>query len=382
MLFHFITKFTKFDNVLTYCVDFTVYLTSANIQMKKLISVISSVLLVVACSEPVKEDTAVKAPTLVKLGQVALVNEDNTFTFPAEVDAVKTIDLSFEVSGRLIQQDVITGQDVKEGHLLATIDQKPFVRRVKEQTSKLEQAKRDYERIKSMLAKGLTSQRDFDNAQTAFELAEIELNNSKQELSYTQLHAPFDAQIAERLVDNNSFVQAGQPIARIQDVSKIYFTINVPERVITVNTGRKIKQATATVGSLKQSFPVEYLEHSTTADPITQTYKAVFAMDPVAGTTLMPGARATLKIVIEHGEDEMVHVVPISALLGDESTGFYVWQYVESESTVKKVPVKAMRFNNDFVVIDSALSTQDSIVTAGANKMYKGLIVKPYVAEQ
>lgn len=348
--------------------------------MNKFLIALMSIMLIVSCSE-VSQEKQQNQPVMVKLDHVKLVNENANFTFPAEVGAVKTVDVSFEVSGRLVQQDIVTGQQVSEGHLLATIDQKPFIRQVKEQTSKKQQAERELTRIKSMLEKGLVSQRAFDNAQTTFELAEIELSNSQQQLSYTQLLAPFDAQISERLVDNNSFVQAGQTIARIQDMSKIYFTINVPERVITANTGKKIKQAKATIGSLKQSFPVTYLEHSTTPDPVTQTYRAVFAMDPIAGVSLIPGARAMLEVVIEQGTNQQVHVVPLSAVLGDKKTGFYTWRFIEGSQSVEKAPVKVLRFLENVVVIESDLTPTDQIVTAGASKMYSGMVVQPYQAE-
>jgi len=349
--------------------------------MKRLLVAFASLAIIVSCSDNTQVVEKQPTPVLVKLSKVQLINENAKYTFPAEVDAVKTVDVSFEVSGRLVQQDIVTGTQVEKGHILATIDQNPFVRRVKEQTSKKQQAERELNRLAQMLEKGLTSQRAFDNAQTAFELAEIELSNSQQELSYTQLLAPFSAQISERLVDNNSFVQAGQPIARMQDISKIYFKINVPERVITSNTGKKIKQATATIGSLEQSFPVAYLEHSTTPDPVTQTYKAVFAMDPIDGISLVPGARAILDIVIEEPNDEQAHIVPLSAILGDKEQGFYLWKHAPDSHTVQKTPVTVLKFAEDFVVIDSALTTEDEIVTAGASKMYEGLLVEAYKAE-
>ncbi|QOL25319.1 efflux RND transporter periplasmic adaptor subunit [Thalassotalea sp. LPB0316] len=347
----------------------------------KNIFVVLVCLAVVACSDVQPNQVKKETPVMVKLGKVQLINENATYTFPAEVDAVRTIDVSFEVSGRLVQQDIVTGTQVEQGHLLATIDQTPFIHQVKEKTSRKLQAERELNRIKQMIEKGLASQRDFDNAQTAFELAELELSDSQQELSYTQLLAPFSAQISERLVDNNSFVRAGQPIARMQDMSKIYFKINVPERVITSNTGKKIKAATATIGSLAQSFPVTYLEHSTTPDPITQTYKAVFAMEPIEGVSLVPGARAVLDITIEERSEQQVHVVPLSAVLGDDEQGFFVWKYNVETQRVDKTSVKVVKFADDFVAIDASLSTADMIVTAGASKMYQGLLVKPYRAE-
>lgn len=68
-----------------------------------------------ACSseEPVEQQSK-SAPRYVKLATVSNIPDFDEFTFPAVVSAVKTVDLSFEVSGRLIQTDLVTGSDIEK----------------------------------------------------------------------------------------------------------------------------------------------------------------------------------------------------------------------------------------------------------------------------
>lgn len=190
------------------------------------------------------------------------------------------------------------------------------------------------------------------------ELAEIDLKQSKQDLAYTKLYAPFDAQIAQRMVDNKNFVQAGQIVAKLQDVSKIYFKINVPERLFTANRDGKISAATATIiSSPDKQYAVEYVEHSTQLEPYTQTYQAVFAMDPPKDTTLTPGARAMVKVHISNLSNTLGKVVPLSALVGTQEAGFYVWQFVGDNEALVKVPVTVVNMSGNFVLVQSALKT-------------------------
>ena len=242
-----------------------------------------SVAALFACSNEKSEPQQnTDSPRYVKLATVSNIPDFDEFTFPAVVSAVKTVDLSFEVSGRLVQTDLVTGSDIKKGKLLATIDRKPFERRVEESKTRLDQAKRELDRIEKMFAQKLVAQSALDSAKTSYELAVIDLKNAEQDLSYTQLYAPFDAKVSQRLVENNSFVAAGTPIARLQDLSKIYFNINVPERLLTANIGRGIKQASATLATNRtQWYPVNYVEHSTQPDPVSQTYEVVFATEPL-----------------------------------------------------------------------------------------------------
>ncbi|WP_232368035.1 efflux RND transporter periplasmic adaptor subunit [Alteromonas mediterranea] len=349
---------------------------------------ILSVSALTACSseEPVKEQSQV-SPRYVKLATVSNIPDYDEFTFPAVVSAVKTVDLSFEVSGRLIQTDLVTGSDISKGKLLATIDRKPFERRVDESKTRLEQAKRELDRIEKMFAQKLVAQSSLDSAKTSYELAVIDLKNAEQDLSYTQLYAPFDAKVSQRLVENNSFVAAGTPIARLQDVSKIYFNINVPERLLTANIGRGIKQASATLATNRsQWYPVNYVEHSTQPDPVSQTYEVVFAMEPREELPLTPGARAVVKVSLQGSLYPEGLVVPVRSLVGNADAGFSVWVYNEASNSVTKQTVEVKHIEDELAIIESNgqsnLTLGQKVVAAGATKMRANMKVLPYQGEK
>ena len=351
------------------------------------LSVLSVFTLSACSSEEPAEQQANVAPRYVKLATVSNIPDFDEFTFPAVVSAVKTVDLSFEVSGRLIQTDLVTGSDINKGKLLATIDRKPFERRVDESTTRLDQAKRELDRIEKMFAQKLVAQSSLDTAKTSYELAVIDLKNAEQDLSYTQLYAPFDAKVSQRLVENNSFVAAGTPIARLQDVSKIYFNINVPERLLTANIGRGIKQASATLATNRsQWYPVNYVEHSTQPDPVSQTYEVVFAMEPREELPLTPGARAVVKVSLQGSLYPEGFVVPVRALVGDKDSGFAVWVYNDETSSVAKQAVNVKHIENELVIIEGKsqgeITLGQQVVAAGATQMRADMKVLPYQGEK
>ena len=336
-----------------------------------------------ACTSEKNETSKPDSPRYVKLAEVSNIPNFDEFTFPAVVSAVKTVDLSFEVSGRLIQTDLVTGNDIEKGKLLATIDRKPFERRMEESKTRLEQSERELNRIEKMFAQKLVAQSTLDSAKTSYELAMLDLKNAEQDLSYTQLYAPFDAKLSQRLVENNSFVAAGTPIARLQDVSKIYFNINVPERLLTANLGRGIKQASATLATNRsQWYPVSYVEHSTQPDPVSQTYEVVFAMEPRDELPLTPGARAIVKVSLQGSMYPEGLVVPVKALVGDENNGFAVWIFDKATSRVNKQTVSVKHIENELAIIEGDISLGQRVVSAGASKMTADMKVLPYKGEK
>tara|TARA_A200000159_G_scaffold164955_1_gene198110 strand:+ start:44611 stop:45684 length:1074 start_codon:yes stop_codon:yes gene_type:complete len=336
-----------------------------------------------ACTSEKSETSEPDSPRYVKLAGVSNIPNFDEFTFPAVVSAVKTVDLSFEVSGRLIQTDLVTGNDIEKGKLLATIDRKPFERRMEESKTRLEQSERELNRIEKMFSQKLVAQSTLDSAKTSYELAMLDLRNAEQDLSYTQLYAPFDAKLSQRLVENNSFVAAGTPIARLQDVSKIYFNINVPERLLTANLGRGIKQASATLATNRsQWYPVSYVEHSTQPDPVSQTYEVVFAMEPRDELPLTPGARAIVKVSLQGSMYPEGLVVPVKSLVGDEDSGFAVWIFDKTTSRVNKQTVNVKHIENELAIIEGDISLGQRVVSAGATKMTADMKVLPYKGEK
>jgi RND family efflux transporter MFP subunit len=342
-----------------------------------------SVLSLSACTSEEVNEQSTASPRYVKLATVSTIPNFDEFTFPAVVSAVKTVDLSFEVSGRLTQTDLITGSDIAKGTLLATIDRKPFERRVEQSKTRLEQSKRELDRIEKMFSQKLVAQSALDSAMTSYELAVLDLKNAEQDLSYTQLYAPFDAKVSERLVENNSFVKSGTSIARLQDVSKIYFNINVPERLLTANIGRGIKEASATLATNRaQWYTVEYVEHSTQPDPVSQTYEVVFAMAPREDLPLTPGARAVVKVSLQGTLYPDGFVVPVKALVGDKENGFAVWLYNDDTQLVSKQTIAVRHIENDLAVIEGDVALGQFIVAAGAAQMRDGMKVLPYKGEK
>lgn len=347
-----------------------------------MLSVFSAITLTACTSEKTVEKTE-NTPRYVKLAAIETIPNFDEFTFPAVVSAVKTVDLSFEVSGRLTQTDLVTGSDITKGTLLASIDRKPFERRVEQSKTRLEQAKRELDRIEKMFAQKLVAQSALDSAMTSYELAVIDLKNAEQDLSYTELYAPFDAKVSQRLVENNSFVKSGTAIARLQDVSKIYFNINVPERLLTANIGRGIKEASATLATnRRQWYPVQYVEHSTQPDPVSQTYEVVFAMAPRDELPLTPGARAVVKVSLQGTLYPDGVVVPVKALVGDENNGFAVWLYDDKTQQVLKQSISVKHIENNLAIIEGNVQLGQQVVAAGAAQMRNGMKVLPYKGEK
>ncbi|GHB74437.1 hemolysin secretion protein D [Psychrosphaera saromensis] len=349
----------------------------------RLSALVATLAILSACGGNKDDAQQVKPIQTVKLAVVSNIPEESQMSFPAEVTAVKTINMSFEVTGRLSEVHLRTASQVKKGQLLAQIDPIPFQRQVKEAKARFNQAELDLKRIKSTLSKGVASQSQLDSAETAFELAEIMLNNAKQNLSYTRLTAPFDAQVSERLVENDSYVKAGDTIAKLQDISQLYFNINIPERLLSAyKTGSLIKATAHSLSAPDKEYELEYVEHSTMPDPVTQTYKVVFAAHSAPKQRLTPGARAIVKLVANQQRSMSELIIPFTAINGNKAKGFNVWVFDEKTKQVSNKQIQVLKVEKGYAIISGDIQKGNFVVAAGTTKMQEGLVVKPYTAER
>lgn len=342
---------------------------------------VSLLVLLQSCAEETVVDP-VEAPLVVQTFTVVKQQKNDVYEFPAVVSAVKNVELRFEVAGRLIATDLVKGRKVKKGQVLAQIDPAPYERKKKDREVRHELATNDLKRIEALYKTGGVSHSAYDNAKTQFETTLLDLNNAKQDLSYTKITAPFEGFVSDRYIENNSYVQVGNSIATIQDRSTLYFSFDVPERVMTLNKGNTDVVATARIiGVEDQVFKIHYVEHEAIPDPITQTYNVTFAIDNAQETLLIPGSRAMVTVQTHLGRGQIT-AVPVSAVFGDVESGFAVWLFDEKQNIVNKRVVSINGIAENFVMISNGLIEGEKVIAAGITYMRDGLVVREYKAEQ
>ncbi|WP_396587025.1 efflux RND transporter periplasmic adaptor subunit [Bermanella sp. R86510] len=332
-----------------------------------------------ACSSDDTNGPEKEVAKVVQLAEVKIANQENEFSFPAKVVAKTTANMAFQVSGRLDEINLPEGQVVKQGEVLARLDAEPFKRAVRTAQVRVKQAKLELDRVKAIAEKGIGSAQSVDNAQVAYDLAQLDLENARQNLEYSVLKAPFNGVVAKRLIENEGFIATGSPVARIQDLSKIHFEFDVPERLISRYSRNQIATANAYIdGSVNKEFPITYVEHSTEPDPVTQTYKVTYAMSNDGNLDITPGVRATINIVGNRSSQPEVLGVPVSAIVTSPNDNMYVWLYNPDTQRISKQTVTTGPMLKGYVAVLAGLEKGQQVVSAGATKLEDGMLVRPF----
>lgn len=343
---------------------------------------------ILALSGPLRaQDTQVLTPSgdtapmrAVKLIQAGGEAQQLERVFFGQVAARETVDLSFEVGGRLTMFDAQEGQFLDEGALIAAMDLASFERAVERATLQLAQANRDLTRLQTLVQSNAASATQAENAQTARDLAAVSLREATDALEDAALHAPFRALVASRLTPKFSNVSPGQPIVRLHDMSEVRVEINVPERLFQ---NLSDVSALSFVGSsplFADEVPLTLREFNAETQSIGQSYRVTLALPSTqVPATIIPGASMTVMARLRSGDAKAI-TLPVSAV-SMTGEGAQVMVYTPDEGkeigTVTLVPVTVASANGAQITV-TGLGAEQWIVGAGIQMLRDGETVRPF----
>jgi RND family efflux transporter MFP subunit len=135
------------------------------------------------------------------------------------IDFSRVVNLSFKTAGFLTRLNVDEGETFESKQLLAALDTEELVADKNATYAKLMQAKRDVNRIKALLAKKLSSQRELDDALTAVDTTRAAYRVAFYNLDKAQIFAPFDGVVLTRNTDLGELQSPGVSALKVATLS-------------------------------------------------------------------------------------------------------------------------------------------------------------------
>lgn len=334
-----------------------------------------------ACSP---DQPTVQAPRPVRTVAISYDNARDISRYVGTVQSRHEVDQAFRVGGKVAQRKVEVGQFVREGDILAVLDDADY--RLAEEASRQQwtvaveqtrQADSDRQRLTALKADGSVSAADAEraqtNAQTAHATAEAEarkLELARNRLKYTLLRASRSGVVTAMRFEAGQVVAEGQSVISIANPDESEIVIDVPEDQLSVFKDARFKASLASAPN--EIFDVTLRELSPQAATQTRTYRA--RLKPMQALPL--GATATVT-----AEREMTSVsvaaVPATALtqIGGQPALWVVTPAGKSPAGIVELErVAVWGYRNDEVLV-SGPQAGVLVVTAGVQKMTSGLKV-------
>ncbi len=294
----------------------------------------------------------------------------------AEVES----ELSFRVSGKIVERLVNVGEPVTRNQVLARLDsveQEAELDSAKaglqSAEAQLRQTTASFERQKYLLTTGNTTRRDYDqaeaaqrSAQAALDQAQAQVASARDQLSYTVLRANADGVVTALAAE------AGQVVAQAQSIYTVAIDgprdamFNVHEWALANVDFDKglaislVSDPTVTaIGDVRQISPA--------VNPSTMTVTVKIGLrDTPPGMILgsVVNGKGPMK-------QRKVFLLPWGALFEIDGNPA-VWVIDPRNTTVSLTPVAVDRYNRGIVAVTGGLEAGQVVVTAGTQLLRPG----------
>jgi len=302
------------------------------------------------------------------------------------VTPLRSVTVSAQISGQLLEVKFKEGQMVQQGDVLAEIDPRPYQAALMQAEGALARdqallanSKIDLERYQTLFKQDSIAKQQLDSQDSLVHQYEgtvksdqAQIQTAKVNLTYTKINAPVSGRVGLRMIDPGNNVQNGGGIIVITQLSPIDVLFTLPEDSLPA-VQKKMHAGTPLgvdvydrSGQTKlQTGALASLDNQIDTATGTVKAKAEFAN---ADESLFPNQFVNVRVLLDVLHDATV--IPTSALQRGAG-GLFVY-VVATDRSVSVRQIKTGPTEGERVAVTSGLKIGETIVTDGADKLREG----------
>ncbi|ART78857.1 efflux RND transporter periplasmic adaptor subunit [Oceanisphaera avium] len=294
------------------------------------------------------------------------------------LSAKQRVAIAPQVSARVTKVHFVSGQEVKKGDILLSLDDRAANAQVSEAKAALMDAQRIYKNFRTLFSRKAVTQTELDGQQAAVAMAQAKLAAAQVQASYLTLRAPFSGVIGLTDVAPGTLLNANEPVAELSDLSEVKLDVALAEKYLNkVTQGQTLTAYSDAFGDRAFTGKLAVIAPSVDSETLTAKVRLVFdnpQLDPDAkpeAALLVPGMlmRVTLNV-----DNRVQLAIPVQSLLyAGQQRYVYV---VDDENKVSRRDVTIGRNLGEQVTIVEGLSAGEQVISAGTVKVREGSVVE------
>ncbi len=337
--------------------------------MKKTLLMMAALGLFTACGSGADENGTTHSVMTV---QPIQVGGQSVKHFSGMVKEDAEISLGFKTAGQLQQIYVKEGDYVRQGQLLARLDDSDYLLGVQAAEAQYNQLRDEVARLEKLYAGKSISKNDLQKAQAGLEQVEVNLKNNRNKVDYTRLYAPQSGYVQSVNFEKAEMVNAGTGVFTLLSGGELQVEVNIPASLYVQQTQMERYEGTV----MGQTYPLQLVSITPKADN-NQLYRAVFNLKGVdrKEARVTSGMNVSVDIYMAASSGQAGYELPLHALF-EEGGKSYVW-VVQADSTVARREVQLSGTDETGnALVSSGLQGSEQVVKAGVNVLLEGEKVK------
>lgn len=278
-----------------------------------------------------------------------------------------------EVQGILQKLDVVEGDYIRAGQLIAVIDDQGIRDNIAELKEREELAKYMLNKQEALRNKGIGTELDYETAKSEYQSVQASLNSLQTQLSKFKVRAPFSGWVDEIFIKVGEMASPQGPILRLINLDNAKITAQVSERYIPrVKVGDRIE---FTVPVLRDTLMQARV--TSVGKFVNPTNRTITVRAEVRNNKLLL-PNMVIKTRIKDAEYDSVYVVEKKSIVENARQEEFVYVLGDFDTETKTYEVKAIKIQRlasegNYVAIESSeLEPNMQVVLGGRRKISEG----------
>jgi len=256
------------------------------------------------------------------------------------------------------------GQSVKKGAVLVKLNNQEEVAKVNELTANLSESQAHLKRLTELLSSSATSKSLVEQQEAKTKAIEAQLVSANAKLNDLTIRAPFAGVLGFREVSKGAYIDAGDVITSLDDLSIIKVDFHLPERLLThIHVGQQVTAVNSAYRNKEFIGKISAIDSR--IDSSTRSIK-VRAIISNKALKLHPGMLLNISVLLQV---ENILQLPESTIIPIENAHYV---FLESEGKAVRKAIKIGRRHPGVVEVVSGLEEGDNVVVEGALKLRDG----------
>ncbi len=278
--------------------------------------------------------------------------------------ALNAVELTTEVSGRVVELNLETGRRVEQGTVLLRLDDRQARADLQVIQAQLADARRQYERAQRLRSNNSISQSQVDELRTSVDVAEAQRQSARVRLQNHRIEAPFSGVVGLSDISIGAYITAGTSVTTLDTTDRMELGFSVPERFLgQVSLGQEVRGTSPAYA--ERPFSGQLAELGSRVSELSRSLPVRALIDNSEGL-LRPGQFMSATLTLR---ERQALVIPEQAVMirGDEQ---YV--FVAEDGVARRVSVSLGSRMPGLVEIAAGLQQDDSVIVTGQDRLSSG----------
>jgi len=286
-----------------------------------------------------------------------------------KVDAEDNIPVTVKgMGGNLTKILIKNGDNVRQGQLLAVLDDAVMQKTIAQLESQLKTAEDVYNRQKSLWDQKVGTEIQFIQAKAQKEAVEQNIATMKEQWGQLRIYAPISGTVDMVILKTGQAITPGMPLCNIISLNRLKVKGEVTEAYAS-----KVRQGDAVVvffPDLNKEITTRVTYVSKTINPTTRTFSVECALP--AGADYRANMVAVMKIIDYENKNALVVAVNLVQTAEDGEFVLVAEKTGDKQGAVKKVNIKQGGNYNGSAEILSGLKKGDFVISTGFQDVNNG----------